>query len=232
LAAEVSVAVAANFTAPMKVIAQAFERETGHKAVLSFGATGQLYAQIRNGAPFSILLAADELTPAKLEKEGGGVTGTTFTYAIGQLVLWSKNPGRVDEHGEILKKGSFTKLAIANPKLAPYGAAAIEVLNHLGIMSQVKPKIVEGANIAQTFQFVFSENAELGFVARSQVYESGKLKQGSGWLVPTSLYAPIKQDAILLNLGRNNPAALALMKYLQSDAAKRVIQNYGYKIII
>ena len=225
-------AVAANFSAPMKVIAQAFERETGHKAVLSFGATGQLYAQIRNGAPFSILLAADELTPAKIEKEGLGVTGTTFTYAIGQLVLWSKNPGRVDEQGEILKKGGFTKLAIANPKLAPYGAAAIEVLNHLGVMHQVKPKIVEGANIAQTFQFVFSENAELGFVALSQVYENGKLKQGSGWLVPKSLYSPIKQDAILLNLGRNNPAALALMQYLQSDAAKRVIQNFGYEIKI
>ncbi len=225
-------AVAANFTAPMKVIAQAFERETGHKAVLSFGATGQLYAQIRNGAPFSILLAADELTPAKLEKEGGGVTGTTFTYAIGQLVLWSKNPGRVDEQGEILKKGNFTKLAIANPKLAPYGAAAIEVLNHLGVMSQIKPKIVEGANIAQTFQFVFSENADVGFVALSQVFENGKLKQGSGWLVPTSMYSPIKQDAILLNPGRDNPAALALMQYLQSDAAKRVIQNFGYEIKI
>jgi molybdate transport system substrate-binding protein len=232
LAAEVSVAVAANFSAPMKVIAQAFERETGHKAVLSFGATGQLYAQIRNGAPFSILLAADEVTPAKIGKEGLGVTGTTFTYAIGQLVLWSKNPGRVDEQGEILKKGSFTKLAIANPKLAPYGAAAIEVLNHLGVMHQVKPKIVEGANIAQTFQFVFSENAELGFVALSQVYENGKLKQGSGWLVPTSLYSPIKQDAILLNSGRDNPAARALMQYLQSDAAKRVIQNFGYEIKI
>jgi len=226
------VAVAANFSAPMKVIAQAFERETGHKAVLSFGATGQLYAQIRNGAPFSILLAADELTPAKIEKESLGVSGSRFTYAIGQLVLWSKNPGRVDEHGEILKKGSFTKLAIANPKLAPYGSAAIEALNHLGVMSQVKPKIVEGANIAQTFQFVFSENAELGFVALSQVYENGKLKQGSGWVVPTSLYSPIKQDAILLNPGRNNPAALALMQYLQSDAAKRVIQNFGYELKI
>lgn len=232
LAAKVSVAVAANFTAPMKVIAQAFEHETGHKAVLSFGATGQLYAQIRNGAPFSILLAADELTPAKIEKESLGVAGTRVTYAIGQLVLWSKNPEHVDEHGEILKKGTFTKLAIANPKLAPYGSAAIEVLNHLGVMSQTKPKIVEGANIAQTFQFVFSENADLGFIAFSQVYENGKIKQGSGWLVPASLHSPIKQDAILLNPGRDNPAALALMKYLQSDAAKRVIQSFGYDIKI
>jgi len=232
LAAEVSVAVAANFSAPMKVIAQAFEHETGHKAVLSFGATGQLYAQIKNGAPFSILLAADELTPAKIEKESLGVAGSRATYAVGQLVLWSKKPGRIDDQGEILKNGNFTKIAIANPKLAPYGSAAIEVLNHLGIMSQVKPKIVEGANIAQTFQFVFSENAELGFVALSQVYEKGKLKQGSGWLVPASMYSPIKQDAILLNPGRDNAAALALMNYLQSDAAKRVILNFGYKIKI
>lgn len=225
-------AVAANFSAPMKVIAQAFERETGHKVVLSFGGTGHLYAQIRHGAPFSILLAADELTPAKIEKESLGVAGTRVTYAIGQLVLWSKNPERVDEHGEILKKGTFIKLAIANPKLAPYGSAAIEVLNHLGVMSQTKPKIVEGANIAQTFQFVFSENADLGFIAFSQVYENGKIKQGSGWLVPASLHSPIKQDAILLNPGRDNPAALALMKYLQSDAAKRVIQSFGYDIKI
>ena len=225
-------AVAANFSAPMKVIAQAFEHETGHKAVLSFGATGQLYAQIKNGAPFSILLAADELTPAKIEKESLGVAGSRATYAVGQLVLWSKKPGRIDDQGEILKNGNFTKIAIANPKLAPYGSAAIEVLNHLGIMSQVKPKIVEGANIAQTFQFVFSENAELGFVALSQVYEKGKLKQGSGWLVPASMYSPIKQDAILLNPGRDNAAALALMNYLQSDAAKRVILNFGYKIKI
>jgi molybdate transport system substrate-binding protein len=229
LAAEVSVAVAANFAAPMKIIAQHFERETGHKAVLSFGGTGQFYAQIKNGAPFAVLLAADTLTPAKIEKEGLGVPGTTFTYAIGQLVLWSKKPGLVDDQGEILKTGNFSKIAIANPKLAPYGSAAIEVLNHLGIMSQVKPKIVEGSNIAQAYQFVFSENASLGFVAMSQVYEDGKLKQGSGWIVPAKMYSPIKQDAILLNSARNNPAAIALMTYLQSEAAKAVIHKFGYQ---
>jgi molybdate transport system substrate-binding protein len=229
LAADVSVAVAANFSAPMKIIAQDFERTTGHKAVLSFGGTGQFYAQIRNGAPFSVLLAADTLTPAKIEQEGLGVPGTKFTYAIGQLVLWSKNPGLVDDQGEILKRGNFSKIAIANPKLAPYGSAAIEVLNHLGIMSQVKPKIVEGSNIAQAYQFVFSENASLGFVAMSQVYEDGKLKQGSGWIVPAKMYSPIKQDAILLNSGRNNPAAIALTTYLQSEAAKAVIHKFGYQ---
>jgi molybdate transport system substrate-binding protein len=228
-AAEVSVAVAANFAAPMKIIAQEFERTTGHKAVLSFGGTGQFYAQIKNGAPFAVLLAADTLTPAKIEKEGLGVQGTTFTYAIGQLVLWSKKPGLVDDQGEILKTGNFSKIAIANPKLAPYGSAAIEVLNRLGVMGQVKPKIVEGSNIAQAYQFVFSENASLGFVALSQVYEDGKLKQGSGWIVPAKMYSPIKQDAILLNSGRNNPAAIALMSYLQSEAAKAVIHKFGYQ---
>lgn len=228
-AAEVSVAVAANFAAPMKIIAQEFERTTGHKAVLSFGGTGQFYAQIKNGAPFAVLLAADTLTPAKIEKEGLGVQGTTFTYAIGQLVLWSKKPGLVDDQGEILKTGNFSKIAIANPKLAPYGSAAIEVLNRMGIMSQVRPKIVEGSNIAQAYQFVFSENASLGFVAMSQVYEDGKLKQGSGWIVPAKMYSPIKQDAILLNSGRNNPAAIALMTYLQSEAAKAVIHKFGYQ---
>ena len=229
LAAEVSVAVAANFAAPMKIIAQDFERATGHKAVLSFGGTGQFYAQIKNGAPYLLLLAADAHTPAKIEKEGLGVTGTTFTYAVGQLVLWSKTPGRVDDQGEILKMGNFSKLAIANPKLAPYGAAAIEVLNHLGVMSQVKSKIVEGANIAQTYQFVFSENADLGFVALSQVYENGKFKQGSGWVVPNLMYSPIKQDTVLLNPGRDNPAAIALLTYLRSDAAKAVIRKFGYE---
>ncbi len=222
-------AVAANFSAPMKIIAQDFERATGHRAVLSFGSTGQFYAQIKNGAPYALFLAADAHTPAKIEKEGLGVTGTTFTYAIGQLVLWSKTSGRVDDRGEILKSGNFSKLAIANPKLAPYGAAAIEVLNHLGVMSQVKPKIVEGAKIEQTYQFVFSENADLGFVALSQVYENGKLKQGSGWIVPTSLHSPIKQDAIMLNPGRDSPAAIALLTYLRSDAAKAVIRKFGYE---
>jgi molybdate transport system substrate-binding protein len=213
----------------MKIIAQEFERTTGHNAVLSFGGTGQFYAQIKNGAPFAVLLAADTLTPAKIEKEGLGVQGTTFTYAIGQLVLWSKKPGLVDDQGEILKTGNFSKIAIANPKLAPYGSAAIEVLNRLGVMGQVKPKIVEGSNIAQAYQFVFSENASLGFVALSQVYEDGKLKQGSGWIVPAKMYSPIKQDAILLNAGRNNPAAIALMTYLQSEAAKAVIHKFGYQ---
>lgn len=230
LAAEVNVAVAANFTTPMKIIAQDFERDTGHKATLSFGATGQFYAQIRNGAPFAILLAADDKTPLKLEKEGLGVTGSRFTYATGKLVLWSKKPGFVDAQGEMLRSGQFDKIAIANPKLAPYGAAAMETLDKLGLRERVTPKIVEGSNIAQTFQFVTSKNAALGFVALSQVVENGTIKEGSAWIIPDSMHAPIKQDAVLLNAGKDNPAAAALLKYLQGDKAKAVIRSYGYEI--
>jgi molybdate transport system substrate-binding protein len=229
-AGEVSVAVASNFTAPMKVIAQDFERETGHKATLAFGATGQLYAQIKNGAPFAVLLAADDTTPARIEAEGLGTPGTRFTYATGKLVLWSKKAGVVDDKGEILKSGKFDKIAIANPKLAPYGAAAMEVVEKLGLIAAITPKIVEGSNIGQTFQFVSSENANLGFIALSQVFEGGRIKEGSAWIVPTNMHKPIKQDAIVLNGGRGNAAAEALMKYLRSDKAKAVIRSFGYEL--
>lgn len=230
LAAEATVAVAANFTAPTKVIAQDFERDTGHKLALAFGATGQFYAQIRNGAPFAVLLSADDETPRKLEKEGLGVPGSRFTYATGKLVLWSKKPGFVDEKGEVLRSAQFEKIAIANPKLAPYGAAAIEVLDRMGVRERIASKIVEGSNITQTFQFVSSENAQLGFIALSQVYENGKLKEGSAWLVPTAMHTPIKQDALLLNAGRDNAAAAALLKYLQGDKAQAVIRSFGYEL--
>ena len=227
---EVQVAVAANFTAPMKIIAADFAKATGHKAALSFGATGQFYAQIRNGAPFDILLAADDETPARLEKEGLGVTGSRFTYAIGTLVLWSAKLGFVDDKGEILKKGSFEHIALANPKLAPYGAAAVEVMTKLGLKNALEPKFVQGENIGQTFQFVSTGNAELGFVALSQVYADGKLKSGSGWIVPTAMHSPIRQDAVLLDKGKGNLAADALLKYLKSDEARAVIKAYGYAL--
>ncbi len=229
LAAEVPVAVAANFSAPMKIIARDFERETGHKATLAFGATGQFYAQIRNGAPFAILLAADDATPIKLEKEGLGVIGSRFTYATGKLVLWSKKPGLVDAQADVLRNSPFDKIAIANPKLSPYGAAAMETLDTMGLRERIAPKIVEGSNIAQTFQFVASENAALGFVALSQVVENGTIKEGSAWIVPASMHAPIKQDAVLLSAGRDSPAAAALLKYLQGDKAKAVIRSFGYE---
>ncbi len=229
-AAEVSVAVASNFTVPMQRIAQAFEQDTGHKALLAFGATGGFYAQIKNGAPFQVLLAADKETPARLEKEGLGVAGARFTYAIGKLVLWSKQAGLVDDKGEVLRKGSFDKLAIANPKLAPYGTAAIQALTKLGLLAQLQPKFVEGSNIGQTYQFVASENAVLGFVALSQVYAQGRLSHGSAWIVPAIFYAPIQQDAVLLNSGKNNAAATALLNYLKTEKAQAIIRAHGYDL--
>lgn len=228
-AAEVSVAVAANFTAPMQRIVQLFEQDTGHKAVLSVGSTGNFYAQIRYGAPFDVLLAADDETPAKLEQEGLGVGGSRFTYAVGKLVLWSKRAGFVDDKGEVLRAGNFQRLAVANPKLAPYGVAAVEVLNQWGLVPQLSSKVVQGDNIAQTYQFVFTENAQLGFVAMSQVMMDGKLSQGSVWVVPAHLYTPIRQDAVLLAKGRNTAAAKALLTYLRSDKAQAVMRAYGYE---
>ena len=227
-AAEVSVAVAANFAAPMQKIAQAFEQDTGHKAVLSFGSTGMLYAQIRNGAPYQILLAADEETPNKLEKEALGVAGSRITYATGKLVLWSKQPGFVDEKGDVLRTAKFERIAIANPKLAPYGAAAMETMSKLAILQQLQARIVQGDNIAQTYQFVATENAQLGFVALSQVFVDGKIAQGSGWIVPAGAHAPIRQDAILLTKGKDSAAALALMRYLRGERAKSLIRSSGY----
>lgn len=226
-AAEVQVAVAANFTAPMQKIAPMFEADTGHKAVLAFGSTGRFYAQIRNGAPFDVLLAADDETPARLEREGHGTS--RFTYAIGRLVLWSKQPALVDARGEVLKSGKFEKIALADPRLAPYGAAAIEAMTKLGVIDALRPKFVLGENIAQTWQFVATENAQLGFVALSQVWADGKLKEGSAWLVPATLYTPIRQDAILLNRGKDNAAATALLQYLRGDKARAIIQSYGYE---
>jgi molybdate transport system substrate-binding protein len=226
---EVKVAVAANFTAPMQKIAAEFEKDTGHKTLVSTGATGAFYAQIKNGAPFEIFLSADDETPVKLEAEGAGVKGSRFTYAIGCLVLWSAKPGFVDARGEVLKKGDFNKLALANPKTAPYGSAALEVMKKLGVQEALQPKIVQGENISQTFQFVSTGNAEVGFVALSQVWQDGVLKSGSAWIVPADLYAPIRQDAILLAKGEGKPAAEALLKYLKGDKAKAVIKSYGYE---
>lgn len=229
-AADVSVAAAANFTAPMQRIAAAFEQDTGHKAILAFGSTGKFYAQIKNGAPFQILLSADDETPARLESEGLGVAGTRFTYAIGQLALWSRQPGLVDDQGEVLRNGKFERIALADPKLAPYGAAAIEVLKGLGLMSFLAPKFVQGENIAQTYQFVATGNAELGFVALSQVFADGRLTRGSAWRVPASLHAPIRQDAVVLSTGKDNAAASALMAYLRTDKARAIIRSFGYEL--
>lgn len=226
--AEVSVAVAANFTAPMQKIAAVFEQDTGHKATLSFGATGKFYAQIANGAPFGVLLAADDSTPEKIAKEGLGDGATRFTYAIGQLVLWSRQAGYVDAEGKVLNNTDWKHIAIANPKLAPYGLAAMQTLDKLGITAQVQSRVVQGENIAQTYQFVASGNAPLGFVALSQVMEDGKLREGSAWRVPTTMHEAIRQDAIVLKPAQDNAAAAALMQYLRGDKARAIIRSYGY----
>jgi molybdate transport system substrate-binding protein len=227
---EVQVAVAANFTAPMKEIATAFEAATGHKVVSAFGSTGKFYSQIKNGAPFEVLLAADSETPKKLESEGAAVPGTRFTYAVGKLVLWSAKPDFVDGKGEVLKGGKFAHLSIANPKLAPYGAAGVEVMKKKGVFEALEPKLVQADNIAQAFQFVQSGNAELGFVALSQVIDvkSGKIGSGSGWIVDPKLYSPIRQDAIVLLKGEGKPAAKALLKFLKGEEAQAVIKTFGY----
>lgn len=227
---EVQVAVAANFTAPMQQIAAQFEKDTGHKAVLSFGATGKFYAQIVNGAPFEVLLAADDETPARLEKDGQGVAATRFTYAIGKLVLWSADPALVDARGEVLKTANFKHLAIANPKTAPYGAAAVEALGKLGLLASLQARFVQGENIAQTQQFIVTGNAEVGFIALSQVLKDGKIASGSAWTVPANLYEPIRQDAVLLAKGKDKPAAGALLAYLKGDKARAVIKSFGYEL--
>lgn len=223
-AGEVKVAVAANFTEPSKEIAQAFEKATGHKTVLSFGATGQFYAQITQGAPFEILVSADRATPAKAIAEGHAVGGTAFTYAVGKLVLYSKSSGMALGE-QTLKEAKFAKLAIANPATAPYGAAAMETLKALGVLDAIQPKIVQGNNIAQTFQFVDTGNAEVGFVALSQV---AFVEGGSRWVVPANLYTPIAQDAVLLKTGAGNDAAQAFLAYLKGADARRVIEKFGY----
>ncbi|CAN5413649.1 molybdate ABC transporter substrate-binding protein [soil metagenome] len=229
-AGEVQVAVAANFTAPMKAIAADFEKDTGHKAALSFGATGKFYAQIKSGAPFEVFLAADDETPLKLEKERDTVPASRFTYATGKLALWSATPVFVDDKGEVLKRGGFAHIAIAAPKLAPYGAAAIEAMTNLGVWPALEAKTVQGESIGQAFSFVSTGNAELGFVALSQVYEGGKFKSGSGWIVPANLYSPLRQDAVQLAKGKDNKAATALMAYLRSDKARAVIRSFGYEL--
>lgn len=224
------VAVAANFTKPMTELAELFNKTTGHTAKLSFGSSGKFVAQIENGAPFEIFLAADGKNTAQLQDDGFVVKDSQFTYAIGKLVLWSANAQFVDEQGAVLDQGDFKHLAIADPKLAPYGAAAVEVLTAKNLLNKLEPLFVKGDNISQTQQFVSTGSAELGFIALSQVFENGKITQGSAWIVPESLYAPIRQNAVLLTKGADNPAASALLDFLKSDSAKAVIKKYGYNL--
>ena len=224
-AGETIVAVAANFTAAAQEIGQAFEAATGHSVTYSFGSTGQLYAQITQDAPFEVFLAADQARPEKAEAEGFGVAGTRFTYAVGKLVLWSADPALIDGSGAVLDDPGLAHVAIANPVTAPYGAAAVEVLQALGVYDRLAPRLVQGKSITQTYQFVATGNAPVGFVALSQVALDAR---GSRWPVPDDLYAPIRQDAILLAGGDENPAARAYLDFLKSPAAAAIIEHFGY----
>ncbi len=229
-ATEAQVAVAANFAEPIKAIAAVLHKTTGHTLKIATGASGAFYTQIKNGAPFDVFLSADNERPEMLEKDGLAQPGTRFTYATGKLVLWSVKPGRVDGLGAVLKAANLGKVAHANPKTAPYGTAALQVLDKLGLRDTLRPKLVQGESIGQTFNFVKTGNADVGFVALSQVIEGGTLKEGSMWVIPQASYAPIRQDAVLLKKGAGNEAAKALLKLLQSPNIKDLIRSHGYEI--
>ena len=226
LAGEIQVAVAANFTAPAKDIAAAFKDKTGDEAVLSFGASGQFYAQIQQGAPYQVFLSADADRPKAAVEAGLAVGDSRFTYAIGKLVLWSRNLD-VSKGDEALKANAFAKLAIANPKSAPYGAAAVEAMTKLGAYDAILPKIVQGASIGQAFEFVDTGNADLGFVAFSQL---ANVTVGSRWLVPQTLYAPIRQDAVLLKAAADDEPSKAFLAFLRGPQARAIIEKYGYSL--
>lgn len=227
----IHIAVATNFTAPMKQIAAEFEKDTGQRLILSFASSGKLFAQIKNGASFELFLSADTAKPVALIKAGLAVEASQFTYAQGSLVLWSPNTDLITSNlPAILQSSQFSYLAIANPRHAPYGQAAVETLRQLKLYDKVSSKLVQGENIAQTYQFVQTGNAQLGFIALSQIMSEGKIKSGSFWLVPEEMHAPIQQNAVLLKSAEHNPQALALLTYLKSAKVKAIIQSYGYKI--
>ena len=228
--ATVLVAVAANFSKPMAEIVSQFEKATGHSVKLSFGSSGKFVSQLENGGPFEVLLSADEKGPEKLEQAGLTVPNTRFVYALGKLVLWSSKPNFVDDKGKILMTSNFKHLALADPKVAPYGAAAIDVLKKMKLLEKLQPLFVQGENIAQTYQFISTANAELGFLALSQVIENGKIVGGSSWIIPDNLHAPIRQGAVLMKKGAENPAARALIDYLKSIPALAIIDKYGYDL--
>ena len=223
-AAETNVAVAANFTEPAKEIAALFKQKTGDEAILSFGASGGFFTQIAHDAPYKVFLSADQDRPKAAVEQGFAVPGTVFTYAIGKLVLWSKVVD-VTSGEAALKAGAFSKLSIANPAAAPYGLAAIETMKALGLYDALQPKIVQGASIAQAFGFVDTKNAEVGFVALSQLYRS---TDGTRWIVPQSLYTPIRQDAVLLKKGENDEASKAFLAFLKGPEARAIIERFGY----
>lgn len=228
-AEEVRVAVATNFLATLNEIATNFERDTGHTTLVSSGSSGKLYAQIKNGAPFDVFFSADVKRPRLLEEESIAVQGSRFTYAVGRLTLWSSGPTMMEGNGKaILLSDDVEHVAIANPQTAPYGAAAKEALQALGLWGQVQDRLVRGENIGQTFHFVFSRNAQLGFVALSQALDPKVNGTGSRWDVPTHLYAPIRQQAVLLRTSQRHEVARALLDYVKEATAREIIERFGY----
>lgn len=224
---EIRVAVASNFAGAMKTIVEAFEASSGHDVMLSIGSTGKHYAQIKNGAPFDVFFAADVRRPKLLDQEGLAVPGSRFTYAIGRLVLWSPRPDYVDSNGRVLEEGDFRFLAIANPRLAPYGEAARQVLESRSLWVSLGPRLVRGENISQAFQFVASGNAELGFVAYSQLSQSNGALEGSYWEVSRDEYRPIEQQSVLLT---DNAAARAFLEFVRSKKGSNIIRAHGYDL--
>ncbi|MDJ0511953.1 MAG: molybdate ABC transporter substrate-binding protein [Methyloceanibacter sp.] len=225
-AAETTIAVAANFTSAAKRLGAVFEASTGHRVVFSFGSTGQLFAQIAHGAPFDAFLAADVARPKRAVTDGLAVPGTRFTYAVGILVLWSADPDLIDGTPSVLSDPNLRHVAIASPAIAPYGAAAIETMTRLGVLNGLRPRLVDGKSINQTYQFVATGNAPVGFVAASQVQDSN---EGSRWRVPEDMHQPLRQDAVLLARGRNNEAARAFLEFLKSPEAVTMIRELGYR---
>jgi len=222
---EIKVAVATNFVAAMNALVERFSQSSGHTVLVSAGSTGGHYAQIKNGAPFEAFFSADTERPRLLESEGLAVPGSRFLYAVGRVALWSKRPGYVDADGKILETGDFLHLAIANPELAPYGAAAHEVLTARGLWDRLQPRLVTGQDIGQAYSFVQTGNAELGFVAWAQLARPGAQIEGSYWLVPDSMHQPIEQEAVLL---RDVPAARALLEFVKGPEGREIIRSYGY----
>lgn len=225
----VTVAVASNFAPPMPTLIATFEQNSGHHIKAAYGSSGKFYAQIQHGAPFQILLSADQKTAQKLAQQKLALAESQFTYATGRLVLWSADRNAIDGTGIRLQRADFKHLALADPALAPYGAAAINVLQRLHLLDKLRSRFVQGENIAKTYQFVISGNAELGFVALSQVWRDGKISAGSAWIVPVDLHAPLHQDAIILLPGKNQIAVDQFMTFLRSDNAIKIIAAFGYE---
>lgn len=229
-AGEVNVAVASNFAAPMERIAALFQQESGHTVKVSLGASGKLYAQIKGGASFDAFLSADEELPRLLLQDGLAISGSRFVYAIGRLVLWSAQPGLVDNKGAVLNKGNFNTLAIANPRFSPYGVAAKETLGKLTMWNAIQEKLDKGEDVTQTYQLAATEKADLAFIALSQVMRDGHVTEGSWWLVPPELHKPIRQSAVLLSGAKDQAAAKAFLAYLTSEKARSVMLGFGYEL--